>query len=78
MTFKEQCIYWHNYFRTLHQVRKETEATGLTCMTFSIIISDCSQYAIRHWTLVITASKFDHAGVHSSFRMAASSLLTKQ
>ena len=43
MTFKEQCIYWHNYFRTLHQVRKETEATGLTCMTFSIIISDCSQ-----------------------------------
>ena len=20
MSFKEQCIYWHNYFRTLHQV----------------------------------------------------------
>lgn len=40
MTFKEQCIYWHNYFRTLHQVRKETEATRLTCMTFSIIITD--------------------------------------
>ena len=20
MAFKEQCLYWHNYFRTLHQV----------------------------------------------------------
>ncbi|KAM7427215.1 the CRISP [Porites harrisoni] len=29
MSFKEQCIYWHNYFRTLHQVGNVTWSTGL-------------------------------------------------
>jgi len=22
MPFKDQCLYWHNYFRTLHQVNE--------------------------------------------------------
>ena len=22
MPFKDQCLYWHNYFRTLHQVNR--------------------------------------------------------
>lgn len=29
MTFKEQCIYWHNYFRTLHQVPNVTWSMSL-------------------------------------------------
>ncbi|XP_044172711.1 Golgi-associated plant pathogenesis-related protein 1-like [Acropora millepora] len=29
MAFKEQCLYWHNYFRTLHQVPPVTWSMGL-------------------------------------------------
>ncbi|KAM7445763.1 Golgi-associated plant pathoproteinsis-related protein 1 [Porites harrisoni] len=29
MSFKDQCIYWHNYFRTLHQVSNVTWSTSL-------------------------------------------------
>ncbi|KAJ7392468.1 hypothetical protein OS493_012134 [Desmophyllum pertusum] len=29
MPFKEQCLYWHNYFRTLHQVPNVTWSTTL-------------------------------------------------
>ncbi|XP_068745243.1 Golgi-associated plant pathogenesis-related protein 1-like isoform X1 [Montipora capricornis] len=29
MAFKDQCLYWHNYFRTLHQVPPVTWSTSL-------------------------------------------------
>lgn len=28
MSFKDQCLYWHNYFRTLHQVNTRDSLVG--------------------------------------------------
>ena len=38
MPFKEQCLYWHNYFRTLHQVTAKEHNNDDVIIIIIIII----------------------------------------